>query len=169
MTSATSAPVIVPTIATPNRLKNQPTTQPTGLVTYDESPWPRIVWTPQFSDAPSAPNVRGFSTRVITAAAIRTRTKAPPSSWAKNRRSIAPRTRAKCQPTRRIRGLLKSGRNRRCTMDRHGATATNADGDGLIAAGRRLDELDVRDRRDRPDDLVAPSSGWQSERQLDLV
>ena len=30
MTSATSAPVIVPMIATPNRLKNQPTTQPTG-------------------------------------------------------------------------------------------------------------------------------------------
>ena len=33
MTSATSAPVSVPMIATPNRLKNQPTTQPSGLVT----------------------------------------------------------------------------------------------------------------------------------------
>ena len=53
MTSATSAPVSVPMIATPNRLKNQPTIQPTGLVTYDESPWPRIVWIPQLTDAPS--------------------------------------------------------------------------------------------------------------------
>ena len=65
MTSATSAPVRVPMIAIPKRLKNQPTTQPTGLVTYDESPWPRIVWTPQLSDAPSEPNVSGFSTSVM--------------------------------------------------------------------------------------------------------
>ena len=71
MTSATSAPVSVPMIATPKRLKNQPTTQPTGLVTNDESPWPRTVWIPQLTDAPSDANVSGFSTTVISADDIR--------------------------------------------------------------------------------------------------
>ena len=33
MTIATSAPVIIPSMATPNRISNQPTTRPPGDVT----------------------------------------------------------------------------------------------------------------------------------------
>src|SRR3954468_61633 len=164
MTSATSAPVIVPMIATPNRLKNQPTTQPTGLVTYDESPWPRIVWMPQFMEAPRAENVSGFSSRVISPASMKTRTNARPMSWAKKRRSTAPRTRVRCHPTRRIRGLLKSGARNRCTGG-HGATRDRA----LLAAGRRLHQLDVGDVGDRADDILAAGVRRQPDRQLDLV
>jgi hypothetical protein len=100
--------------------------EPIGLVTNDESPWPRIVWTPQFSDAPRDDSVNGFSTSVMIAAATRTRTNAPPISWAKKRRSTAPRTRLRCQPTRRIRGLLKRGARNRCTIAGHGATPRRA-------------------------------------------
>ena len=47
MTNATRAPVIVPSIATPKRMRSQLTSQPPGEVMYDESPWPKIVVIPQ--------------------------------------------------------------------------------------------------------------------------
>ena len=47
MTAATRAPVIVPSMATPKRMSSQLMTQPAGLLTNVESPWPKIVVTPQ--------------------------------------------------------------------------------------------------------------------------
>src|SRR4051794_33320692 len=117
----------------------------------------------------------------MTAAAIRTRTNAPPSSCRKKRRSTAPRTRLRCQPIRRNRGLLKSGARMRCTIGRHGAIAASARGGVPITlasaadvapsllAGRCLDQLHVRDRRDRADDVLVPGARRHAERQLDLV
>src|SRR6478672_1089386 len=171
MTSATSAPVSVPMIATPNRLKNQPTTQPTGLVTYDESPWPRIVWTPQFIDAPSEANVNGFSTRVMIEAAIRTRTNAPSRSWPKNRRSTAPRTRATCQPRRRNTGLLNRGKRNRCTIAGHPATRPKAPvwRRRSFRIGGRLEQVDIRQLADQAEQLVRAPARRQADRDVNLV
>ena len=43
MKNPTSTPVIVATIATPNRPSTHPATQPTGPVANEPSPWPSTV------------------------------------------------------------------------------------------------------------------------------
>ena len=72
MTMATSAPVIIPSIATPNRISNQPTTRPPGEVTKSALPWPRTVAIPQLNESNSDSRVGGFSSSVISTAAIAT-------------------------------------------------------------------------------------------------
>ena len=51
MTIATRAPVIMPSMATPNRISNQLTTRPPGEVTNAESPAPRTVAIPQLNES----------------------------------------------------------------------------------------------------------------------
>ena len=71
MTMATRAPVIIPSMATPNRISSQLTIRPPGDVTKAESPAPRTVAIPQLNESNSDWNVRvGFSSRVISTAAI---------------------------------------------------------------------------------------------------
>ena len=109
---------------------------------------------------------------------------APPRSWAKKRRSTAPRTRDRCQPTRRSSGLLNRGPRKRCTIDGHPATAMAARrtaagrsgtasaprrGRRSVAVRRRLHQLDVGDRGDRADHVLGPDAGRQAELELDLV
>ena len=65
MTIATSAPVIIPSMATPNRISNQPTTRPPGEVTKSALPWPRTVAIPQLNESNSDSRVFGFSSSVI--------------------------------------------------------------------------------------------------------
>ena len=87
MTIATRAPVIMPSMATPNRISNQPTTRPPGEVTKLESPWPRTVAIPQLNESNSDSNVHGFSNSVIRIAAIGDEDEDPLASERKNRRS----------------------------------------------------------------------------------
>ena len=62
MTIATRAPVIIPSMATPNRISNQLMSRPPGEVTNAESPWPRTVAIPQLNESKTDSNVHGFST-----------------------------------------------------------------------------------------------------------
>ena len=87
MTIATSAPVIIPSIATPNRISNQPIARPAGDVTNAESPWPRTVAIPQLNESNSDSSVNCFSNRVISTAATATKAMMPSASDRKNRRS----------------------------------------------------------------------------------
>ena len=56
MTIATRAPVIMPSMATPNRISNQPTTRPPGEVTNSASPAPSTVAIPQLNESNSDSN-----------------------------------------------------------------------------------------------------------------
>ena len=51
MTMATSAPVMVPRMATPNRMSNQLTTGRPSDVTNAESPCPSTVEIPQWTES----------------------------------------------------------------------------------------------------------------------
>ena len=51
MTMATRAPVIIPSMATPNRISSQLTMRPPGEVTKAESPAPRTVAIPQLNES----------------------------------------------------------------------------------------------------------------------
>ena len=66
MTNATSAPVIIPSMATPNRISNQLMTRPPGEVTNAASPWPRTVAIPQLNESKIDSSVHGFSSSVIS-------------------------------------------------------------------------------------------------------
>ena len=59
MTIATRAPVIMPSMATPNRMSNQPMIRPAGDVTNAESPWPSTVAMPQLNESNTFSNVHG--------------------------------------------------------------------------------------------------------------
>ena len=107
MTSATKAPVIVPSIATPKRMSSQLTSQPPGEVAKAESPCPKMVVMLQYIASPSDSNVHGFSRRVMASAATRTTTKRPLTRATKKRRSRLRLTRDMCQATRRTSGTSK--------------------------------------------------------------
>ena len=87
MTIATRAPVIMPSMATPNRMSNQPMIRPAGDVTNAESPWPRTVAIPQLNESKIDSNVHGLSNRVMRMAAMRTNPTMPWASVRKKRRS----------------------------------------------------------------------------------
>ena len=71
MTMATRAPVIIPSMATPNRISSQLTMRPPGEVTKAESPAPRTVAIPQLNESNSDPGTSAaFSSSVISTAAI---------------------------------------------------------------------------------------------------
>ena len=109
MTIATRAPVIMPSMATPKRISNQLTTRPPGDVTNAESPAPRTVAIPQLNESNERLDFSGFSRSVIRIAAIATTTTMPSVSEMKNRRSSCPATRRRCQATRRMIGLDRTG------------------------------------------------------------
>ena len=109
MTSATSAPVIMPSMATPNRISNQPTTRPPGEVTKSALPCPRTVAIPQLNESNSDSIVFGFSSSVIRIAAMATVPRIPSPRVMKNRRSSCPPTRRMCHATRRMIGLVRIG------------------------------------------------------------
>ena len=90
MTIATRAPVIMPSMATPNRISNQLTMRPAVEVTNAESPWPSTVAMPQLNESKTDSNVHGFSTSVISTAATSTTTTMPWASVRKKRRSSWP-------------------------------------------------------------------------------
>ena len=118
MTNATSAPVIIPSMATPNRISSQPTIRPPGEVTKPGSPWPRTVAIPQLNESKIDSSVHGFSNSVIRTAVIATKTTIPSASDRKNRRSSWPPMRRTCHATRRISGLDRSGSARFGTAGR---------------------------------------------------
>src|SRR5436305_14971054 len=62
---------------------------------------------------------------------------------------------------RRLGGRRTSGRVKLGLVD--------APGSASLAAGRRLDQLDVGDGGDRADDVLVSSSRREAQRQLDLV
>ena len=77
MTMATRAPVIMPSMATPNRMSNQPMIRPAGEVANAESPWPSTVAIPQLNESKIDSKVHGFSNRVMRMAAMRTKATIP--------------------------------------------------------------------------------------------
>ena len=87
MTIATRAPVIMPSMATPKRISNQPTTRPPGEVTNSASPAPSTVAIPQLNESNNDSNVGGFSRTVMRIAAIATMMTMPSVSEMKKRRS----------------------------------------------------------------------------------
>ena len=113
MTIATSAPVIIPSIATPNRMSNHEIARPAGDETNAESPWPRTVAIPQLNESKIDSNVQGFSNSVMRMAETSTTATMPSASDRKNRRSSCPPIRFTCQLIRRMSGLENMGRGRR--------------------------------------------------------
>ena len=87
MTIATRAPVIMPSMATPNRISNHPMTRPPGDVTNPASPWPSTVAIPQLNESKTDSNVHVFSSRVMTTAATMTVATMPSARDRKKRRS----------------------------------------------------------------------------------
>ena len=87
MTIATRAPVIMPSMATPNRMSNQPMIRPAGEVTKAESPWPSTVAMPQLNESNTFSKVHGPSNTVMRIAAITTNPTMPCASERKKRRS----------------------------------------------------------------------------------
>ena len=87
MSIATSAPVMSPSIATPNRISSHPTARPPGEVTNSASPWPRTVAKPQLNESNTDSTVSGFSRTVMSSAAIATKARIPSVRVRKNRRS----------------------------------------------------------------------------------
>ena len=99
----------MPSMATPNRMSNQPTTRPPGDVTNPALPCPRTVANPQLNESKSDSNVTGFSSSVMAIAAMMTTMTMPSARVRKNRRSTFPPTRRMCHATRRTRGVARTG------------------------------------------------------------
>ena len=136
MTIATRAPVIMPSMATPKRISNQPMIRPAGDDTNAESPWPRTVAIPQLNESKMDSTVHVFSNSVMKIAATSTNPTIPSASVRKKRRSSEPPTRRTCQATRRISGLASTGIGSRAIADDR---ATGAACARCAADARRAD------------------------------